>query len=145
MVLKPLNLNSLIKQVAYPLSTLMRKKISLKTTLTDKELRVLGDWERISHVVASLVEYGNLVIREQGTISIETKLVTVESHAETGAGCALVSITTADNTEVETRTDRGLLSMILGIIRNHNGSVRILNQEGQAEFNIYLPLLANGA
>jgi hypothetical protein len=141
MTMKVFNLNSLIKQVVYPLSGFMRKKIKLQTRLTVQDLHVLADWERIAHVVASLVEYGNVIIREHGTINIETKLLPVESPAGKGCACALVSITTRDTTKGEARTEQGLLAMIRSIIKNQNGSVRIFHQEGKAECKIYLPLL----
>jgi hypothetical protein len=98
----------------------------------------------MGQVIAGLLEYGNTLIREHGIISIETKLVPVRSITGAGRGCALLSIGSTDTMGVQKRTDRDLFSVIVGIIKNHNGSVRILNQEGKAEFNIYLPLLANG-
>jgi len=150
--LRLLNVNHFIQEVVQALRGVVKKRVRLQAVLADRDMRVMADRDKMSQVFATIVAYGSEIIQKRGTITILAKLLPIENDLlEKGGGrCALLSVSSADvatnrsgsghKGRAGTRVRRAF-SAIRSVIGEHNGSVRVLNQQGKAQFNIYLPVL----
>ena len=152
--LRLLNVNHFILESVQMLRRMVKKRVKLQAVLADRDVRVMADWGKMSQVFASIVAYGSEIIRKGGTITILAKLLPIENDLlEKGGGrCALLSVSSTDvaakrsgsgsNHKGRARKSvRDAFSAIRSVIGKHNGSIRILRQQGKAQFNIYLPVL----
>ena len=152
--MKLLNVNHFIQESVQMLRRMVKKKVRLQAVLADRDVRVMADWEKMNRVFVSIVAYGSEIIRKGGTITILARLLPIENDLlEKGTGrCALLSVSSTDveakrsgsgsNHKGRARKSvRHAFSAIRSIIGKHNGSIRILRQQGKAQFNIYLPVL----
>jgi hypothetical protein len=152
--LRLLNVNHFILESVQMLRRMVKKRVRLQAVLADRDVRVMADWGKMSQVFASIVAYGSEIIRKGGTITILAKLLPIENDLlEKGTGrCALLSVSSTDVAPKRSGSDPGhkgrarksvrhAFSAIRSVIGKHNGSIRILRQQGKAQFNIYLPVL----
>jgi hypothetical protein len=152
--LRLLNVNHFIQESVQVLRRMVKKRVRLQAVLADRDVRVMADWEKMSQVFATIVAYGSEIIQKGGTITILAKLLPIENDLlEKGEGrCALLSVSSTDVAPKRSGSDPGhkgrarksvrhAFSAIRSVIGKHNGSIRILRQQGKAQFNIYLPVL----
>jgi hypothetical protein len=152
--LRLLNVNHFIQQVVQALRRIVKKRVKLQVVMADRDLRVMADREKMSQVLATIVAYGSDIIRKGGTITILAKLLPIENDLlEKGTGrCALLSVSSTDVAANRSgsgpghkgragKSMRRAFSAIRSVIGGHNGSARVLRQQGKAQFNIYLPVL----
>jgi hypothetical protein len=150
--LRLLNVNHFIQEVVQALRRIVKKRVKLQAVLADRDMRIMADWEKMSQVFVSIVAYGSEIIRKGGTITILAKVLPIENDLlEKGGGrCALLSVSSTDvavNRSESGHKDRAgksvrrAFSAIRSVIGGHNGSVRVLKQQGRAQFNIYLPVV----
>ena len=149
-----LNVNHFIQEVVQALRRIVKKRVTLRTVLADRDMRVMADHEKMSQVFATIVVYGSEIIRKGGTMTILARFLPKENDLlEKGTGgCALLSVSSADVTADRSgsgpghnrragKSMRRAFSSIRSVIGGHNGSVRVLRQQSKAQFNIYLPVL----
>jgi hypothetical protein len=146
-----LNVNHFIQEVVQALRRMVKKRVRLQTVLADRDMRVVADREEMSRVFAAIVAYGSEIIQKGGTITILAKVLPIENDLlESGPGrCALLSVSSTDiaanrsgpGHEGRVGKMRRAFSAIRSVIGGYNGSVRVLRQQGKAQFNIYLPVL----
>ena len=152
--LRLLNVNHFIQESVQMLRRMVKKRVKLQAVLADRDVRVMADREKMSRVFATIVAYGSEIIQKGGTITILAKLLPIESDlVEKGGGrCALLSVSSTDVAAKRSASGPGhkgrarksvrrAFSAIRSVIGRHNGSIRILRQQGKAQFNIYLPVL----
>jgi hypothetical protein len=152
--LRLLNVNDFIREVVQALRKIVKERIRLRTVLTDRDMRVMADREKMSQVFATIVAYGGEIIRKGGTITILARLLPIKNDLlEKGGGiCALLSVSSTDVVADRSgsgpdhkgragKSMRRAFSAIRSVIGGHNGSVRVLRRQGKAQFNIYLPVL----
>ena len=165
--LQPVNINENIRKVETLLLRTIGEDIDLRTELAPGDLIVNADAGQIDQVLMNLTTNARDAMQQGGILSIETSVV--ESD-ELGAGPAgdgkqryvriLVSDTGVGMDEKTrekifepffTTKDLGRgtglgLSMVYGIIKQHNGEIRCYSEPGTGTtFKIYLPLLAAAA
>jgi hypothetical protein len=149
-----LNVNHFIQEVVQSLRRIVEKRVRLQAVLADRDMRVVADREEMSRVFATIVAYGSGIIQRGGTITILARLLPIKYDllGKGGGRCALLSVSSTDVVTHGSGPDRdrrgragkgaqGAYSAIRSVIGRYNGSVRILRQEGTAQFNIYLPVL----
>jgi nitrogen-specific signal transduction histidine kinase len=152
--LRLLNINSLVEELSRLLSLVFRKRIRLHTALTDQELPVMADPNRIGQAFVSLVKYGAEALNYGSLMMVTTRRIPVKTDpaAEaTHGGCALLRISSVraarsglDRQAARKPARKGIslgLSAIRRIIEEHRGVFRVTGQRGKAlEFSIYLPI-----
>jgi len=161
---KRLNLNETINRTAKILMRLIGEDIELKTILTDKELPVMADSGQIEQVLMNLCTNARDAMPDGGSLTIETEIMEMDSeytrvHGYGSPGTyLLLSVTdTGMGMDEKTKemifepffTTKGLgegtglgLSMVYGIIKQHNGYINVQSELGEgARFNIYLPVV----
>ena len=157
------NLNDLIKRFEKFMLRLLREDIELKVICTDKTLSVIADNGQIEQVLMNLVTNARDAIHGRGHLTIETRLVEfdddfVKIHGYGVPGnYALISVIDTGTGMDEKTKERifepffttkelgrgtGLgLSMVYGIIKQHNGYINVYSELGLGTtFNIYLPI-----
>jgi hypothetical protein len=150
--LRLLNVNHFIQEVVQALRRVVKKRVRLQAVPADRDMRVMADREKMSQVFATIVAYGSEIIQKGGTITILAKLLPIENDLleKGGCRCALLSVSSKDVATNRSGSGhkgragkrvRRAFSAIRSVIGGHNGSVRVLNQQGNAQFNIYLPVL----
>jgi hypothetical protein len=149
-----LNVNHFVLESVQMLRRMVKKRVRLQAVLADRDVRIMADWEKMSQVFATIVAYGSEIIKKGGTITILVKLLPIENDLlEEGEGrCALLSVSSTDVAAKRSASGPGhkgrarkslrrAFSAIRSVIGGYNGSVRVLKQQGKAQFNIYLPVL----
>jgi hypothetical protein len=152
--MKLLNVNHFIQESVQMLRRMVKKKVRLQAVLADRDVRVMADREKMNRVFVSIVAYGSEIIQKGGTITILAKLLPIENDLlEKGTGrCALLSVSSTDVAPKRSgsgpghkgrarKSVRRAFSAIRSVIGGYSGSVRVLRQQGKAQFNIYLPVL----
>jgi two-component system cell cycle sensor histidine kinase/response regulator CckA len=162
--LKPCNLNDIIIGLEKLLKKLLMEDIELKIKFTEKTLIIMAEIAQIDQVILNLSTNARDAMLNGGTLTIETKLLTLDTkfineHGNGNPGeYALLSIsdtgTGMDDTIKERIFDpffttkeigqrRGLgLSIVYGIIKQHNGLIVVQSKENHGTtINIYLPLI----
>lgn len=165
--LQPVNINENIRKVETLLLRTIGEDIDLRSELAPGDLIVNADAGQIDQVLMNLATNARDAMQQGGILSIETSVV--ESD-ELGAGPAgdgkqryvrILVTDTGVGMDEKTRekifepffTTKDLgrgtglgLSMVYGIIKQHNGDIRCYSEPGTGTtFKIYLPLLAAAA
>lgn len=154
MVQKPLDLNDVIRGAEKLLVRLIGEDIELRTIITPRQTRVLADSGHIEQVLMNFATNARDAMPDGGTITIETEVATLEEQpgeyflitvTDTGKGMDAATrekIFEPFFTTKEPGRGTGLgLSIVYGIVKQHNGLLRVSNNpDGGARFRIYLPL-----
>ncbi len=165
---KLINVNELILGIQKMLIQIIREDIDFKLDLTDRPLAVMADAGQIEQVLMNLASNAKDAMPEGGRLTIGTRLeeITDEYVAAYGYGepGMYVLITVADtgcgmDAEIQkkifepffTTKDIGEgtglgLAISYGIIKQHNGYIKVYSEPGQGTlFKIYLPLIEDTA
>ena len=157
------DINALILGLEKMLSRIIRENIDFHLDLADQSLLVLADAGQLEQVLINLAVNARDALLEGGKLTISTRLETMDDEyvAEHGYGKPgrYVLITVADTGEgMDTETQKKIfepffttkgigegtglgLAISYGIIKQHNGFIKVYSEAGQGTlFNIYLPL-----
>jgi len=156
------DMHRLVKEVASILSRTVDKRIKISRKLRAKPAVVLGDPGQLQQVLLNLAVNSRDAMPEGGEFIFETSVVDLdEAYCHEHAGVSpgrhlLLSVTDTGcgiPEEIQNRifepyfttkkrgegTGMGL-AMAYGIVKNHNGSIRVYSEVGQGTtFKIYLP------
>jgi len=161
---KPLEINSVIKNLGNLLKRLIGESIELNIHLSEGDLVVTADEGQLEQVLMNLVTNARDAITDIGNITISTEMIRIDDkfiqvHGYGDPGnYALVTIsdtgTGMDETTREhifepffTTKEKGKgtglgLAMVYGIIDQHNGHVTCYSElNNGTTFRIYLPLI----
>ena len=161
--LSPVCLNSLIKNVECLLLKTLGENISCKLILTDKDIIVLADSDKMEQLLLNLVNNAVDAMPGGGTLTIGTDVVVLDrksaSEHELDKDGAYGTITITDTgmgmdeetkmkifepyfTTKERGKGTGLgLPIVYGIVKQHNGHIEIISEPNKgATFKIYLPI-----
>jgi two-component system cell cycle sensor histidine kinase/response regulator CckA len=166
-VLRPLNINDIIRETEKLLKRLITENITLDISLASGVMIVMADTTQINQILFNLAGNARDVMPTGGTLSIETKNINigpdfVENHGFGKPGqYVLISVSdTGLGMDSATRDQlfdpffttkavgkgTGLgLSTVYGIVKQHNGYITVYSEpEAGTTFNIYFPgVLAN--
>jgi PAS domain S-box-containing protein len=160
---KPLNLNSVAKEVLNIIESTFSKKIEIETHFNNLIPTVSADVSQLQQVIMNLCVNASDAMSDGGTLTIETDIKTltedyVKAHpwAEEGIYVCLSIGDTGVGMDEETRKriyepffttkeegkGTGLgLSMVYGVVKNHGGYIDVISQPSQGStFEIYLPI-----
>ncbi len=155
-VVQPINLSELVEEMSQLLEVSISKKVSMRYELTPLLPSVKADTAQLQQVIMNLVINANEAIGEQnGTIVVATGQVDADvdylrsSYVEeeilepgpyvwlevSDTGCGMDSMVRERLFEpffTTKFTGRGLgMSAILGIIRGHNGTIKVYSEAGK--------------
>jgi nitrogen-specific signal transduction histidine kinase len=165
---KPTNVNELITDVQKMLVRLVRESIDFKLDLTDTRLVVMADAGQIEQVLMNLVSNANDAMPNGGRLILGTGLqeiddeyIAVNGYGKTGMYALITVSDTGHGMDSETQkkifepffTTKGIgegtglgLAISYGIIKQHNGYIKVYSEPGQGTaFKIYLPLFEESA
>jgi PAS domain S-box-containing protein len=160
---QPVNLNEIVKNVENLLGRLIGDNISLTIVLSEEDLLVVADAIQIEQILMNLVTNARDAMPHGGTVTVKTEMVKFDSEfiRKHGYGrqgqYALISIKdTGQGMDDKTKTrifepffttkevGRGTglgLSMVYGIVQQHNGDVLVSSESGKGTiFKIYFPI-----
>ncbi|MFZ5997779.1 MAG: PAS domain S-box protein [Nitrospirota bacterium] len=166
--LKPVNLNSTVKQIEKLLLRVIGEDIELKVTIADRDLMVKADCGQLDQVLINLATNARDAMPDGGILSIEIGAVEIDAaHARTlmltnPGAYALISVAdTGSGMDEETKEKifepffttkevgkgTGLgLAIVYGIVKQHDGIITVYSEPGRGStFRIYLPLAAASA
>ncbi|MEA5113828.1 MAG: PAS domain S-box protein [Geobacteraceae bacterium] len=159
----PMNLCQILDDLRKMLDRLIPEDIEFRTTHVDGEMTVLADKGQIEQVIMNLVTNARDAMPRGGILSVDISHVSMDEkfiHAH-GFGkpgdYALISVTDSGHgmdaetqlkifepffTTKEVGKGTGLgMSIIYGIIKQHNGYVNVYSKVGRGTtFKVYLPL-----
>ncbi len=158
----PMDLNEIVQGIGKILLRVIGEDIQLRIEVADRPLGVLVDRGQIDQVLMNLATNARDAMPSGGTLTISTALFTaddlyVRSHLLDRAGPYAV-MTVADsgagmNRETQehifepfftTKDQRGTglgLSIVFGIVKQHNGAIKVYSEQGRGtSFKIFLPL-----
>ncbi|MCX8031474.1 MAG: PAS domain S-box protein [Thermodesulfovibrionales bacterium] len=161
--LKPIEINSLIKNLQNMLERIIGEDIELKVFLCEEDLLVMADVNQLEQVLINLAANARDAMPKGGLIIIETEAIDIDDdykmvHGFSSSGKhALISFTDfgvgiskeiIDKifepffTTKEPGKGSGLgLSMVYGIIKQHQGHINCYSEPNKGTtFKIYLPL-----
>ncbi len=170
-LIEPVNLNRIIEEMTELLSVSITKRASLKYNLAEELPLIEADVTQIRQVVMNLITNASEAIGDEksGIISLTTGsmncdreyLESASYHEDLKEGryVYLEISDTGQGMDSETRekifdpffttksTGRGLgMAAVLGIVRSHNGAIRIYTEKGRgSSFKILMPALEAGA
>ena len=169
-VVQPTNLSRLVEEMDYLLEAVTSKKTVLKYSLEDNLPAVHADATQIRQVIVNLVTNASEAIGEKsGVITVSTGVAEVDRGYLSGTylgdgladgfyvflevsdtGCGMDEETMAkvfDPFFTTKFTGRGLgLAAVLGIVRGHNGAIKIYSELGRGTtFKILLPCCETSA
>ena len=162
----PVNLNILVREMAELLAVSITKKATVRLDLAAAMPDILGDPAQMQQVVMNLVTNASEALGEAGgTITLRTgeqwldavyltslcpaipippgRYALVEV-SDTGCGMSRETIDRIFDPFFTTKfTGRGLgLSALMGILRSHGGSIKVYSEPGQGtSMKIFLPVL----
>jgi len=165
---KPVNINELIIGLQKFLVRIFKENIEFRLDLAESPLIVLVDAGQIEQVLMNLAVNARDAMPDWGRLTISTEFVTVDqaSVAAYGYGTpgayALISVyDTGHGIDAETQTKifepyfttkgvgagSGLgLAISYGIVKQHNGYIKVYSEPGHGSvFRIYLPLTEGAA
>ncbi len=160
--LKPVNVNSIIRNVGNLLARIIGEDIQLRTDVTDQDLVVVADTGQVEQILMNLATNARDAMQSGGLLTVKTEpfeigqdflkrhgfgrqgnyaLVTV---SDTGIGMDAGTrsrIFEPYFTTKETGKGTGLgLSMVYGIVKQHRGYIIVESEPGRGTiFKIYLP------
>ena len=161
---RPVDLNSEVKQCRNLLERTIPKMIAIDMHLADDLKRIHADSAQIEQVLLNLAVNAQHAMEEGGTLTLETKNVTLDedycrihldaepgqyvvlSVSDTGYGMekeVLEHIFEPFYTTKETGKGTGLgLAMVYGIIRGHEGRISCYSEPGHGTtFKMYFPAI----
>jgi PAS domain S-box-containing protein len=165
---KLINVNETILGIQKMLVRTIRENIDFKLDITDKTLAVMADTGQIEQVLMNLVTNARDAMPEGGHLTISTGLQELDNEYVAAYGYgkpgmyALITVTdTGHGIDAETQkkifepffTTKGIgegtglgLAISYGIIKQHNGYIKVYSEPGQGTvFKIYLPLIEETA
>ncbi len=161
--LKPVSLNSVVRNTKKLLKRLLREDIEFRVRLGHDDITIVGDASQVDQILFNLASNARDAMPNGGILTIETKRIDldgafqdVHGYGKPGA-YALISITdtgvgmdraTKEHifdpffTTKEAGVGTGLgLSTIYGIVRQHGGYINVYSEPQMGTtFHIYLPL-----
>jgi PAS domain S-box-containing protein len=165
--LKPININENILRVETLLRRVIGEDIDLRTVLAPGDLFVQADPGQIEQVMMNLATNARDAMPKGGVLSIETAAARADALTDIAidrgvAEYAVIEITdTGIGMDEQTRkkifepffTTKDLgrgtglgLSMVYGIVKQHNGYIYCSSEPGKGtSFTLYLPILAGAA
>jgi two-component system, cell cycle sensor histidine kinase and response regulator CckA len=161
--IKPINVNSAIKDLQRMLRRLVREDITINLKLSDEDLTVMADKAQIDQVLMNLSTNAGDAMPDGGNINISTGVfvmdegfVATHGYGSPGnyahitfsdTGCGMDAETMANIfdpffTTKERGKGTGLgLAVVHGILKQHNGHINVYSEPGKGTvFNLYLPL-----
>jgi len=164
--LSPINLNSIINNIECLLLKIIGDTIDCRFALTDNDIKVLADSDKIEHVLVNLVNNAVDAMPDGGSLTIGTDVVVLDSKSANVHGLdkdgAYRVITVSDTgmgmdeetkgkifepyfTTKERGKGTGLgLPIVYGIVKQHHGHIEVISEPGKgAAFKIYLPTNTN--
>jgi nitrogen-specific signal transduction histidine kinase/CheY-like chemotaxis protein len=161
---RPVDLNHEILECRKLLSSIIPKMVEIRLRLAEDLWKVNADPSQMEQILLNLAVNAHQAMPDGGTLSIETKNVTLDEEycktrldAEPGHYVLLTVADTGEGMDQDVRehifepfftTKRpgegtGLgLSMVHGIVEKHGGFVRCYSEPGEGTiFKIYLPAL----
>jgi two-component system cell cycle sensor histidine kinase/response regulator CckA len=159
----PIDLNQTIENLFGMLRRIIGEDIKLHHELASESLFVSADQTSIEQMIMNLVVNARDAMLEGGTITIKTKACLLDRHsvktmpdARTGRFIRFSVADTGMGMDSETQKrmfepffstkdfgkGSGLgLAVVLGIVQQHKGWIRVLSQVGQGSlFEVYLPI-----
>ncbi|MBU1714667.1 MAG: PAS domain S-box protein [Proteobacteria bacterium] len=162
---KPVNINALILGLQKMLARIIRENIEFHLDLTDTPLIVAVDTGQIEQVLINLASNAKDAILEGGRLLITTGLAEIDEEYVAAYGYgqpgryALITVAdTGQGMDADTQqkifepffTTKGVgegtglgLAISYGIIKQHNGYIKVYSEPGDGTvFKIFLPLCA---
>jgi CheY-like chemotaxis protein len=159
---KPVNLNRIVKEVEQLLSHTIDKRIAIKTECHDSLATVAGDTGQLQQALLNICLNARDAMPKGGDMIIGTRNVYLDEdftlmHLGARVGWhVLLSVTdTGVGMDAETQhrifepffTTKGEgkgtglgLAMVYGIVKNHEGFIRVYSEQGHGTtFQIYIP------
>jgi two-component system cell cycle sensor histidine kinase/response regulator CckA len=160
--LKPVSINSIIKKTDKLLNRLLTEDINLKILLAADDVIIMADATQIDQILFNLVTNARDAMPRGGTLTVETKAVTLDSGFRHSHGYgkpgmyALIAVSDTGSgmdeatrkkifdpffTTKEVGKGTGLgLSTVYGIVKQHYGYIVAYSEPGiGTTFHIYLP------
>jgi PAS domain S-box-containing protein len=161
---KPVQIDALISNTGWLIQRIIGEDIEFITDFSGKNLMIKADSGQIEQVLMNLATNARDAMPDGGRLTITTRHLTVKvgseaefdlsgpgyyaliSIADTGTGIdtdSLENIFEPFYTTKEVGMGTGLgLSMVHGIVKQHNGSILVSSELGRGTtFHIYLPLI----
>jgi PAS domain S-box-containing protein len=160
--LVPVDLNSVVQNIKKLLLMVIGEGHELIITPSPHKLTVLADVGQLEQILMNLAVNAHDAVPEGGRITISTELETLDPEVATAAGIlpgSYATIVFSDNgagiqkenlerifepfftTKGEGRGTGLGLSIVYGIVRQHNGYIKVNSEVGfGTTFRIYLPL-----
>lgn len=165
---KPNNLNEILRKVEKFLIRLIREDIEITTRYAESRLTIFADSGQLEQLMMNLVTNARDAMPRGGHITIETDTVRLDSEfAESqfsvkAGNYALLTVSdTGEGMDAQTRErvfepffttkpeGRGTglgLSMVYGIVKQHDGYINVFSEPGKGTiFKVYLPLYRGAA
>ncbi len=161
------DVNDVIRNMQDFLGRVIGEDVTLKTSFCPSALPVLADRGQLEQVLMNLVANARDAMPDGGILSLETALVNSYDHSLELEGCrpgAFARITVSDSgagmdsvtcqrifepffTTKEIGCGTGLgLSMAYGIIKQHDGVIKVYSEPGEGTvFKIFLPIQGGAA
>lgn len=160
---KPVNVNQIIVGIQKMLSRVVRENIEINLNFAGCPLIVLADAGQMEQVLMNLATNARDAMPEGGSLTISTGLheldeeqVAANGYGKTGKYAFITMADTGSGIDAETQkkifepffTTKGIgegtglgLAITYGIIKQHNGFIKVYSEPGQGtRFKIYLPL-----
>jgi CheY-like chemotaxis protein len=162
------NINALILGLEKMLIRIIRENVDFHLDLADLPLPVLADAGQIEQVLINLAVNARDALPEGGKLTISTCLETMDheyvaayGYGKPGRYVLIAVADTGEGMDAETQmkifepffTTKGIgegtglgLAISYGIIKQHNGFIKVYSEPGQGTlFKIYLPLSEDAA
>lgn len=164
----PINLNALVRDMASLIRHALREDIDLQWHLSPSLPTISGDVGQLEQVVINLAVNARDAMPDGGTLTLETRLVTLEREdlpdaeelapgsyvrfavEDTGVGMELAAqerLFEPFFTTKEFGEGTGLgLATVYGTLKQHGGHVRVFSQPGQGtRFTLFFPVREESA
>ena len=161
--LLPVNLNSIVGSIKRLLLKTAGEKIDCELTLTDKDIKVFADSDKIEQVLMNLANNAVDAMPDGGSLTIGTDVVVLDSKSanlhgldkdgdygvitvsDTGMGMdeeIKAKIFDPYFTTKERGKGTGLgLPIVYGIVKQHHGHIEVISEPNKGTtFKIYLPI-----
>ncbi|MEW6067253.1 MAG: ATP-binding protein [Nitrospirota bacterium] len=163
-ILKPLDVNAVIKNIESLLSRIIGEDITLRISLAVGDLTAMADSSQMEQILMNLATNARDAMPEGGIFEIGTEVVEINREFTIAHGFgspgkyALISVSDTGTgidektkekifdpffTTKEVGKGTGLgLAIVYGIIKQHNGYINCYSEQGRGTtFKIYLPLI----